>query len=127
MNVAVPVAGRGLLMTVTLDRRSLIRAGAGLVAAPFIARAGFAFGSENPFTLGVASGDPTPDGFVIWTRLATEPLAMDGHGGIAGDVPVRWEVASDEAFRHIVRRGTTTAEWLWANSVHVEVAGLRPQ
>ena len=114
-------------MTVNLDRRTLIRAGAGLVAAPFIARAGFAFGSENPFTLGVASGDPAPDGFVIWTRLATEPLALDGHGGMGpDDIPVRWEVATDEAFRNIVRRGITRAEWLWAHSVHVEVAGLRP-
>jgi PhoD-like phosphatase, N-terminal domain len=30
---------------------------------------------DNPFTLGVASGDPTPDGIVLWTRLAPDPVA----------------------------------------------------
>ena len=30
----------------------------------------------EPFTLGVASGDPLPDGVVIWTRLAPSPLTM---------------------------------------------------
>ena len=29
--------------------------------------------AANPFTLGVASGDPTPDGIVLWTRFAPEP------------------------------------------------------
>lgn len=37
---------------------------------------------SDPFTLGVASGDPEPDGFVIWTRLALDPLAADGLGGM---------------------------------------------
>ncbi|HEY8495359.1 MAG TPA: PhoD-like phosphatase N-terminal domain-containing protein, partial [Myxococcota bacterium] len=31
-----------------------------------------------PFTLGVASGDPLADRVVIWTRLAPDPLALDG-------------------------------------------------
>src|SRR3712207_7907683 len=43
-----------------------------------------------PFSLGIASGDPTPDGFVIWTRLAPEPLERDGGMGI-GVAPVKWE------------------------------------
>lgn len=30
--------------------------------------------SDYPFQLGVAAGDPAPDGFVIWTRLAPDPL-----------------------------------------------------
>jgi phosphodiesterase/alkaline phosphatase D-like protein len=32
----------------------------------------------NPFTLGVASGDPLPDGVVLWTRLAPDPLNCGG-------------------------------------------------
>ncbi|HTO55264.1 MAG TPA: PhoD-like phosphatase N-terminal domain-containing protein, partial [Myxococcota bacterium] len=28
----------------------------------------------DPFSLGVASGEPAPDGFVLWTRLAPDPL-----------------------------------------------------
>src|ERR1700752_2169323 len=34
--------------------------------------------SQYPFTLGVASGDPEPDGVVLWTRLAPDPLAGGG-------------------------------------------------
>jgi alkaline phosphatase D len=79
------------------------------------------------FTLGVASGDPLPDGVVLWTRLAPEPLALDGLGGMPQrTVPVRWEVSEDEAFRRVVRRGVALAEPDWAHSVHVEVSGLEP-
>ena len=34
--------------------------------------------ADHPFQLGVASGDPSPDGFVIWTRLAPKPLEGGG-------------------------------------------------
>ncbi len=82
---------------------------------------------RDPFTLGVASGDPDPDGFVIWTRLAVDPLAEDGLGGMpARRYPVRWEVATDDRFRRVVRRGTTGAGPEAAHSVHVELTGLEP-
>ncbi|GGQ38974.1 alkaline phosphatase D [Actinomadura coerulea] len=81
----------------------------------------------DPFTLGVASGDPEPDGFVLWTRLALDPHAEDGLGGMpARTVPVRWEVSSDSRFRRIDRRGTAAARPDGAHSVHVELNGLRP-
>jgi alkaline phosphatase D len=81
----------------------------------------------DPFTLGVASGDPAPDGFVLWTRLAPVPMADDGHGGMPPEaVPVQWEVATDPALAQVVRRGTEDAVRDWAHSVHVEVAGLEP-
>jgi alkaline phosphatase D len=38
-----------------------------------------------PFSLGVASGDPEPDGVVIWTRLAPDPL----DGGSFDSEPIR--------------------------------------
>ena len=79
--------------------------------------------ADDPFTLGVASGDPSPDGFVLWTRLAPDPL---NGGGIADDVGVRWEIASDDAFRQVVGSGTATASSELAHSVHVEVSGLEP-
>lgn len=83
--------------------------------------------SPYPFTLGVASGDPAADGFVIWTRLAPEPLAEDGLGGMPyRAVPVAWEVAADERFRRVVRRGTHQARPEWGHSVHVELRGLSP-
>jgi alkaline phosphatase D len=78
----------------------------------------------NPFTLGVASGDPAPDGFVLWTRLAPDPL--NGGGMPAEAVKVAWEVAADEQFKKIVKKGEETALPQWAHSVHVEVAGLKP-
>lgn len=80
---------------------------------------------DYPFTLGIAAGDPAPDGFVLWTRLAPEPQAADG-GMPAADVPVRWEVAEDPQFRRIARAGTAVADSRLGHSVHVEVAGLQP-
>jgi len=83
--------------------------------------------SANPFTLGVASGDPAPDGFVLWTRLAPEPLAADGAGGTGPDrVRVRWRVATDDRMRRVVQQGVAVADPDLAHSVHVEVRDLKP-
>ncbi|MEH3033134.1 MAG: alkaline phosphatase D family protein [Aeromicrobium erythreum] len=83
--------------------------------------------SRDPFTLGVASGDPWPDGFVLWTRLAVDPIAPDGLGGMPGRrVAVQWQVATDESFRTVVARGVVDARPEAAHSVHVEVEDLRP-
>ena len=78
---------------------------------------------SDPFTLGVASGDPLHDSIVLWTRLAPEPLRADG-GMEPRPVEVRWEVAKDPSMRRLVRRGRTTAWPSFAHSVHVEVDGL---
>ncbi|BCJ43559.1 alkaline phosphatase [Actinoplanes ianthinogenes] len=81
----------------------------------------------DPFTLGVASGDPEPDGFVLWTRLATTPLADDGLGGMPDrTIRVDWELAADERFRRVVRRGSVAARPESAHAVHVELNGLLP-
>ena len=79
---------------------------------------------RDPFSLGIASGYPTADGVVLWTRLAPDPLAAGGMP--PGAVEVGWEVAADAAFRTIVQRGTERAVAEWAHSVHAEVAGLAP-
>jgi alkaline phosphatase D len=82
-----------------------------------------------PFSLGVASGAPRPDGFVIWTRLAPDPLSSDPArpGGLnAGDITVGYEIASDESMRSIVQRGHTSAESFFAHAVHHRVRGLAP-
>jgi alkaline phosphatase D len=84
----------------SLSRRTLLAgatatvAGLGVLAVP---RPGWARSGElpgDPFTLGVASGDPAPDGVVLWTRLAPDPFAPDG--GMP-DLPVLvdWQVAHD--------------------------------
>jgi alkaline phosphatase D len=108
----------------TLTRRTLLLAGvAGVTAFSAAASAR----PSDPFTLGVASGDPAPDGVVLWTRLAVEPLAGDGLGGMpARPVEVQWQVADDERFTRIVQRGSTVARPEEAHSVHVELFGLEP-
>ena len=81
----------------------------------------------DPFTLGVASGDPEPDGFVIWTRLAPSPLDGDGLGGMPSHrYLVSWQVAEDEQFHRIRRVGKLSAGPESAHAVHVEVHRLRP-
>jgi len=77
---------------------------------------------SNPFTLGVASGDPMPDGVVLWTRLAPNPLDPMSAGG--EPIPVIWEVAADDKFRKPVRSGAVVAYPENAHSVHVDVTGL---
>jgi len=111
-----------------LDRRRFLEILAGLGAAHAVpARATdrkVSFDSY-PFTLGVASGYPAPDGFVLWTRLAPKPF--EPGGGLAPEpVPMRWEVAEDESFRRIVASRAEFPGPEWAHSVHAEVRGLRP-
>jgi alkaline phosphatase D len=91
-------------------------AAAGLQTSPRFA--------SSPFTLGVASGDPTATGIVLWTRLAIDPL----HGGGLPPTPieVEWTVASDDRMSRIVRSGKAVASPEWAHAVHVEVSGLEP-
>ncbi|MFD3485722.1 alkaline phosphatase D family protein [Streptomyces sp. NPDC058665] len=81
--------------------------------------------TKDPFTLGVASGDPLPDTALLWTRLAPEPYTADS-GLPAERIEVEWEVAYDERFALIVARGTATAHPEFDHSVRVEVPGLSP-
>ncbi|MGV3617437.1 MAG: alkaline phosphatase D family protein [Fimbriimonas sp.] len=110
-----------------INRRELL-AGFGsaaglLVLRPYerilLARPRFA---GNPFTLGVASGDPTPDGVVLWTRLAPDPL--NGGGMEPHAVEVRWQIAADEAMKRIVRQGYAQATPELGHAVHIETTGL---
>ncbi|MGW4461724.1 alkaline phosphatase D family protein [Micromonospora sp. NPDC004704] len=117
----------------SVSRRTLLLSGAAVGAAGAVGGLPAAAGAtparplrEDPFTLGVASGDPDHEGFVLWTRLAPQPLAEDGLGGMpARTVPVRWELAADERFRRVVRTGTALARPQSAHSVHVELDGLQ--
>ena len=106
-----------------MSRRSFL-AGAGL--APLAPAGRRSRRPADPFGLGVASGDPSPDGFVLWTRVAPRPLAEDGLGGLTSPVEVEWQVAEDERFALPVRSGRATARPAAAGSVHVEVKGLLP-
>jgi alkaline phosphatase D len=75
-----------------------------------------------PFSLGVASGYPTADGVVLWTRLLPEePASLPQEA-----IPVAWEIARDESMRSVVARGQATAVPSAAHSVRVVAAGLEP-
>jgi alkaline phosphatase D len=77
----------------------------------------------NPFALGIASGSPTHDSVVLWTRLIAPGLFQS----LGRDtIKVRWELAHDEQFGRIVQRGESPALYELAHSVHVEVQGLEP-
>ncbi|QDU87636.1 Alkaline phosphatase D precursor [Pirellulimonas nuda] len=112
-----------------VSRRAMLAYSAALGSLPLLGRTSWAetrpaFASD-PFTLGVASGDPTSDGMVLWTRLAPAPL--DPNGGMpTTPVEVPWEVAEDDALNHVVRKGTATATPQLGHAVHVEVDGLKP-
>lgn len=80
--------------------------------------------ANDPFSLGVASGEPTPDGFVLWTRLAPNPYEADQ--GIEGLVEVLVEIAEDVGFTKIVRKQTEIARPDLNHSVHAEIYGLKP-
>ena len=114
----------------SMARRQVLRAAAslaGLALAPAaIGGAVLAAPSlaDDPFSLGIASGEPTVDGVVLWTRLAPKPLQPDG-GMPPEPVAVRWEIAEDQAMRRLVRSGNALAATNAGHSVHVEVAGLK--
>ena len=82
--------------------------------------------ADDPFQLGVACGDPTPTGGVLWTRLAPRPLEPEG--GMDGQRVVvtlggrgRRRVSHDRASRGARRRRPSSRI-----SVHVDVDGLAP-
>ena len=106
-----------------LDRRQLLALATYAAAAGTLPRSAWGAPTlrHNPFSLGVASGDPTPDGFVLWTRLlpGADPLP-------AQPIALRWEIAHDAAFQQIALLGSTLAQSALAHSVHVEVKGLEP-
>jgi alkaline phosphatase D len=114
-----------------VGRRTLLAGAASLAALRALAQPATGVAAVrprlggHPFTLGVASGDPLPDGFVIWTRLALDPLAPGG-GMRPEAVRVQWEVAADEQMRRLVRQGTAVAVAEGAHTVHVELRGLEP-
>src|SRR5687767_11388161 len=95
------------------DRRRFLKT-LGAVAVSTSSPSFAAAPSGSPFSLGVASGYPTPSGVVLWTRIGSPDV-------------VEWQVAADEAMRSIVRSGQVAAEAAWGHSVHVEVQGLQPE
>ena len=124
-----------------VSRRSLLKFAAA-AAVPGAWRAPLAqtpAHAGDPFPLGVASGPGLPAGVVLWTRYApglAATLAQLSHLPlkefaarrdalpVGPAVELAWEVAEDETFSRIVRRGTTRATAKLGHSVHVELQDL---
>jgi alkaline phosphatase D len=95
-----------------LSRRTMLAA-ASLTAA---ARPAWAQNlSRGFFTHGVASGDPLPDGVIIWTRF------------VGSDGQIGWEVAEDDSFANVVQRGRVRASIVNDYCVKADVRGLAPE
>jgi alkaline phosphatase D len=113
-----------------MTRRLFLAYGSALAALPALpARATRADDNprfpSDPFTLGVASGDPDARSVVLWTKLAPEPTDPDG-GMDPGAVGVHWELAEDDSMNRIVAKGKAVATPQLGHSVHVVARGLEP-
>ncbi|MFJ3094499.1 MULTISPECIES: alkaline phosphatase D family protein [Streptomyces] len=110
-------------------RRTVVKAAAvTAVAAPALLGAAAPALADAPapaFPHGVASGDPLPDGVLLWTRVTPSPEAVPG-SGLGADVRVDWEVAEDRGFARVVASGATTAGAAADHTVKADVRGLRP-
>jgi alkaline phosphatase D len=90
-----------------MQRRTFLRLLAASSAVPLVP----ACTDAEVFLQGVASGDPSPDGVLLWTR-------------VEGMTEVDYVVATDRELRNVVRRGTATVDADGDGTVHVEVTGL---
>jgi alkaline phosphatase D len=115
-------------------RRSVLAGGAGAAALAPLAIGGDLTGTTSAsaatpaakrmFRHGVASGDPRPRSVVLWTRVTPTKVATPGSGK-GPKVTVHWEVATDQRFRHVVRRGRLVTGAKRDHTVKVDATGLR--
>jgi len=78
----------------------------------------FAQTADAAFRHGVASGDPSADRVILWTRV-TSPNPT-------GEIAVTWQVARDARFAQVVLRGETRTGAARDYTVKVDVPGLEP-
>jgi alkaline phosphatase D len=74
--------------------------------------------AHAPFIYGVASGDPTVDGVLIWS--ATQP-ADSLHGRT-----INWQLGTDSLFATSIATGTYVLDSSWGYTATVDVTGLQP-
>ncbi|MCL7423743.1 alkaline phosphatase D family protein [Streptomyces sp. YS415] len=116
------------LNTLAPRRRTVVKAAAAtaVLAGPLAAAIPARAATEAPaFLHGVASGDPLPDGVLLWTRVTPVPEAIPG-SGLGPDTEVSWTVATDKAFTQIVAKGSTTATAASDHTVKADIRGLAP-
>ncbi|MFF9812776.1 alkaline phosphatase D family protein [Streptomyces sp. NPDC014006] len=112
----------------TPRRRTVVKAAAAtaVLAGPLAAALPARAASAAPaFLHGVASGDPLPDGILLWTRVTPAPEAIPG-SGVGPDTEVAWVVATDRALTDVVAQGSVTATAACDHTVKADVRGLKP-
>ncbi|MEU6994790.1 alkaline phosphatase D family protein [Streptomyces sp. NPDC046465] len=108
------------------SRRTVVKAAAATAALGAPLAAIPAHAAERPaFHHGVASGDPLPDGVLLWTRVTPVPDAVPGSGK-GPETEVSWEVAEDKGFTRVVAHGAITARAASDHTVKADVRGLHP-
>ncbi|MEU9183511.1 alkaline phosphatase D family protein [Streptomyces sp. NPDC048484] len=109
------------------SRRTVVKAAAATAAlgAPLAAALPARAVQAPAFLHGVASGDPLPDGILLWTRVTPTAEATPG-SGLGPDLEVGWAVATDKAFTNIVAKGSTTAAATSDHTVKADIRGLKP-
>jgi alkaline phosphatase D len=116
------------LNSLTPRRRTVVKAAAAtaVLAGPLAAALPARAATDSPaFLHGVASGDPLPDGVLLWTRVTPTPEATPGSGA-GPDTEVSWVVAKDKAFTDVVAKGTVTATAASDHTVKADIRGLEP-
>ncbi|MDW4909061.1 alkaline phosphatase D family protein [Streptomyces sp. ADMS] len=109
-------------------RRTVVKAAAAtaVLAGPLAAALPARAAAEAPaFLHGLASGDPLPDGVLLWTRVTPTAEGIPG-SGLGPDTEVSWTVALDKAFTNVVSKGSTTATAATDHTVKADIRGLAP-
>ncbi len=102
-------------------RRQFVAAAGTAAAAAILAPEALGQGRAAPlarggrFAEGVMSGEPTPGGNTLWTRL----------GDVGGRVAAELEIARDRDFRRVVARRRVTTSGETAHNLKARVTGLR--
>ena len=114
------------MVTHALNRRHLLLLAAASAAAAWLPRSAWSQPqfSSNPFTLGVASGSPTHDSLVLWTRLLPQGFFSAGLGNQA--IPVRWEIAHDEQFTRVADEFRKEGFLSKAGALYKKILRLNP-
>ena len=102
-------------MTMTIDRRLLIKAGSFGLAALALPGAALALYAARGFTHGVASGEPGSESVLVWTRYVAD-----------NDSRLTAEISATPDFGKIVAGGSVTASGARDHIAKLTVTGLEP-
>jgi len=107
-------------------RRTVVKAAAATAVLAPLATAVPARAAAVPvFQHGVASGDPLPDGILLWTRVTPSADAVPG-SGLGADTEVSWTIATDKALTDVVAKGSAKASAGSDHTVKADIRGLKP-